>query len=320
MTTSTAPGAPGVGTGQVLHLNLNTTDIEAAARFYETVFGLDLKMKSSGDEGDWRFHGIEEPVSSAGWFLYDDRGARTSPAIELVEWYRPVTAGSAYPSLVHRGMTSLRLRVPTLDGLAEAVEAAGGTVVGPLGDGLLVRDLDGVHLELLPGTDPAVTGTRIDGSRVGCADLGRSLEWYARLGFAVTAPVSTGSIDVDGSSVRLTSVPVALPSGSVTLELTQWLDPVAEDPAHARLWYRGMVRLAVSVEDLDATVAALGAAGLPTPEPHFFALPGTSIGGLRVLFLTDPDGFTVELVHRPASTYSRSAAARSVPGTVQVSA
>jgi catechol 2,3-dioxygenase-like lactoylglutathione lyase family enzyme len=288
--------------GHVMHLNLNTTDLEAEHRFYDGVLGLQLRMKSGGDGGDWTFHGIAEPVSSMAWFLYDDRGPRSSPALEVVEWRAPTTAGQAYEHFVHRGMTSVRFSVPTLDGLAEATERSGGTVVGALGaEGLLVRDADGVHVELVrDGSSHAPDGSRLIGARIGCADLDASLAWYARLGFAPITPAADHLIDVAGSPTHVRSATVALPSGTVQFELTQWLDPIATEPAETRLWYRGMVRMAISVEDLDDAIRTLSAAGLACPEPQYFDMPGTAIGGLRVLFLSDPDGFTVELVHRPA--------------------
>lgn len=291
----------GVGV-HVLHLNLNTADGPAGQRFYESLLGLDMRVRTDGDDFDWRFHGIAEPVSSTAWFLYDDRGPRASPGLELVQWNRPATAGSAYASLAHRGASSVRFRVPRLDGLAAATAEAGGTVVGMLGEaGLLVRDPDGVYVELLEADAPDV---RLAGPRIGCADLDASLQWYAALSFAPLAPSRTETMDGGGAPTRARTATVALADRSVTLELTQWLEPVAMEPAETRLWHRGMVRMAVSVEDLDSAMSVLRSAGLTVPEPQTFPMPGSRIDALRVLFLTDPDGFTVELVHRPARHFT----------------
>ena len=285
----------------VLHLNLNTTDFEASHAFYRDLFGLRLKMQSGADDGDWRFHGIEAPVSSCGYFLYDDRGARVSPGLEIVEWYEPATAGSAYDRFAHRGACAVRLTVPTTDGLTDRAGPLGGTAVGTLGGGgLLLTDPDGVYVELVPASASAA---RIAGLRVGCADLDASLEWYATLGFAPTEAIAESELAVGDDVYRVRSVPVQLTNPSVSLVLTQWLDPIAEAPAETRLWFRGMVRMAISVEDLDDAMATLRAAGWDVPEPAYFALPGTAIDGLRVLFINDPDGFTVELVHRPAKHF-----------------
>jgi catechol 2,3-dioxygenase-like lactoylglutathione lyase family enzyme len=290
----------------VLHLNLNTADIQAAQQFYTELLGLDLRMQSEGDDGDWRFHGIDEPVSSAGWFLYDHRGPRESPAFELVEWRRPPTLGSSYETLVHRGLTSVSFRVSTLDGLAEKTIAAGGTVVGDLdGDALLIRDLDGVHVELRPDAVARKDARpQLATARIGCADLSTSLAWYAELGFAVTAEPGDTQVTVGPDVLQARSARIALPNPAVELELTQWLDPIATEPAEGRLWHRGMVRMAISVEDLDEAITILSAGGKTVPEPLFFPMPNTKLGGLRVLFLTDPDGFTVELVHRPSRLFS----------------
>lgn len=295
----------------VLHLNLNTTDAAASDAFYQAVFGLDLKMKSAGSDGDWRFHGIPDPVTSAGWFLYDDRGSRNSPALEIVQWDKPATAGEAYADLAHLGISSVRLAVPSLDGLAEKATANGGSVVGDLGtEGLLLRDPDGVYVEVRPhgGADEALITTRISGVRIGVSDLDASLAWYDVIGFQPKGEVAEHELDAEGATLRYRSVKVALAGQVVDFELTQWLDPIATEPPEKRLWYRGMVRTALSVEDLDTALSDASAAGLAVPEPQEFAMPGTSIGSLRVAFLLDPDGFTVELVHRPAKFFTKPSA------------
>jgi len=306
MTTSSPAQA-----GHVLHLNLNTADWDACHEFYRELFGLRFKMDSGSDDGDWRFHGIQEPVSSRGYFLYDYRGARRAPGLEVVAWYKPATAGTAYAEFNHAGATSLRLAVPPgLEQIGEAAARHGGAVEGVLdGGGLLLTDPDGVRVEVV--ADPALTQTRIDGIRVGCADLDTALAWYAGLGFTAEREPAEHEIVVGESVYRARTCPAVLPDRSASVLLTQWLDPVAADSAERRLWYRGMVRMAISVEDLDAAMAALAASGWEVPAPTYFALPGTGIEGLRVLFLNDPDGFTVELVHRPAEHF---ASKRPTPG------
>jgi len=98
---------------------------------------------------------------------------------------------------------------------------------------------------------------------------------------------------------------VAVAGNDVVLQLTQWLDGMTAEPPHERLNTRGMVRMAVSVDDLDEALAALAERGLDVLGVQEFALPGTRIGSLRVLFLHDPDGFTVELVHRPPRHFTQ---------------
>lgn len=292
-------------TRYVLHLNLNTTALEAAGNFYTEVFGLEVRMKSSGDDGDWRFHGIPDPVSSAAWFLYDGRGPRVSPALEIIQWRKPATRTEVYPDVAHRGMSAVTFRVPTLDGLAERALAAGGQVVGELADaGVLLRDPDGAYVEVRP--DAQLPGSRLAAARIGCADLDASLRFFDVLGFDVTSPPRDGELTVGNRRRTLRSASVALPSASVDLVLTQWLDPVADEPPHAQLWTQGFVRMAISVDDLDEALAVLRDRGIETPEPQTFGMEGTKTGALTVVFLTDPDGFTVELVHRPPRYFGSS--------------
>jgi hypothetical protein len=52
--------------------------------------------------------------------------------------------------------------------------------------------------------------------------------------------------------------------------------------------------LVVQTDDLDATITDLAARGVPTEPP---AEPGP---GLRTSWLTDPDGYRIELVQWPA--------------------
>lgn len=288
-----------VPTRQVLHLNLNTKDIGPAADLYVDAFGLDLRMKSRDDNGDWRFHGLADPVDSAGWFLYDDRGPRASPAIELVEWFRPPTAGTSYSTLPHLGMVSLGLSVPALAESVRVVVTAGGQVVEESPSGAeepraLLRDRDGVFLEVRENGTGA--SSRIDYARIGVSDLDRSVAFFVLLGFQPTGQPAD-EVQVHGHRARVAVV--GLPGATVELVLTQWLEAAPVEPPHAELWTQGMVRMAVSVDDLDDAVAALRARGVDVPDVHVFALPGTTIGSLPVLFLTDPDGLTVELVHRP---------------------
>ena len=58
--------------------------------------------------------------------------------------------------------------------------------------------------------------------------------------------------------------------------------------------------MAMAVDDIHATHAALLAAGATRQPPYTFQLPGTKLtDGLTILFIRDPDGILVELVDRP---------------------
>jgi catechol 2,3-dioxygenase-like lactoylglutathione lyase family enzyme len=111
-------------------------------------------------------------------------------------------------------------------------------------------------------------------------DLDRSLGFYTALGYA-----------------RLGHVPDT-PFGSLTM-LALPDDPFASlelvhDPTRPVTSTDAVNHLVVQTDDLDATIASLAARGVR-------AGPQTEPGpGLRTSWLTDPDGYRIELVQWPA--------------------
>ena len=56
----------------------------------------------------------------------------------------------------------------------------------------------------------------------------------------------------------------------------------------------GYGHIALSVDDLDATLAALGEKGIEPERPPYTVREG----GSRICFVRDPDGYRVELIER----------------------
>ncbi|HKA96783.1 MAG TPA: VOC family protein [Streptosporangiaceae bacterium] len=115
------------------------------------------------------------------------------------------------------------------------------------------------------------------------SDLERSLAFYTTVGYAVVGTVEGTAF---GSLAML-----QLPDDSfVTIELTY-------DPARGAVDLgTGINHLVVQVESLDTTLADLAAQGIVAELP---ALPaGTD--GPRTSWITDPDGYRIELVQWPA--------------------
>ncbi|HMJ77349.1 MAG TPA: VOC family protein [Iamia sp.] len=122
--------------------------------------------------------------------------------------------------------------------------------------------------------------TLFPGLRV--TDLDTSLAFYQAVGWRVL-----GLLDIGGGA-RLAAL--GDPGGpEVVLELVHRPDGGPIDPG-------GLDHLAVQVDDLEATVARLAAAAL---EPGAIEQPGGA-DGPRTAWLTDPDGYRVELVQWPA--------------------
>jgi lactoylglutathione lyase len=113
-------------------------------------------------------------------------------------------------------------------------------------------------------------------------DLGASLEFYGALGY-----VALGRVDLDdGASLTMLKFPG---EDVVTLELAH---RPADGPVQVGT---GFSHVVVRVDDLEATIVAFVEAGLdPTPAES----PGGP-DGPRTSWLTDPDGYRIELVQWP---------------------
>lgn len=284
------------GATHVLHVNLNTGDPQAALAHYVGKWGLQQGMHTHDPCGDWSFAGYPEPVDSEAWFLYDDRGPRAAPALELVAWHRPAVVGQPHSAVNRVGITTIGLGVPTR---AAAPGAKRGVIEV---DGVsrdLVTDVDGVTVELVRHDERA---TRLRHIRIGCSDMATSLRFYTALGFRQVAEPAPTTLRVGDDVITGSTLALSLVSRSILVELTSWDQRVEPDQSPLPFWHRGPVRFAMAVPGLDAATDALRRAGIDPGRRLSFALPGTAIGRVSVNFLADPDGLHVELVDRIVST------------------
>jgi catechol 2,3-dioxygenase-like lactoylglutathione lyase family enzyme len=110
-------------------------------------------------------------------------------------------------------------------------------------------------------------------------DLDRSLAFYSALGYAELGRVP----DTPFGSLTM----LALPDDPfVSLELVH-------DPARPVTDTSAVNHMVVQTDDLDATIADLAGRGVAAEPP---AEPGP---GVRTSWLTDPDGYRIELVQWP---------------------
>jgi catechol 2,3-dioxygenase-like lactoylglutathione lyase family enzyme len=269
----------------LLHANLNSAELERAAAFYEQVLGLVIGMRTTPDPVDGAALGVEGQSTTLVWFFYDARGPRSAPAIELMGWIDPVVVGAAPTEPQHAGLAALGYVVPSLAAIRARAVDAGYRVAGdadwPVRSGerplLRLLDNDGVFVELHEGeVDSAQPSHRYD-----------------------DAKLSPEAVGLDGGAV--VSVASLRPAGdpSLSLELTAWSSPAVTGTPVAPAYHVGLYRIALAVDDVAAARAELAAVLPDVPEPIYVPLPGTKLGGVMVLFLTDPDGVVVELVERP---------------------
>ena len=114
------------------------------------------------------------------------------------------------------------------------------------------------------------------------ADLTRSLEFYRGLGYEAIGNVP----ETEFGSLTMLKLPG---DEFVSLELVH-------DPARGSVDPGGLNHLVIQVESMQATIVDLAAHGIDAESP---ASPDGS-DDFWVSWLTDPDGYRIELVQLPA--------------------
>src|SRR3984957_3737947 len=166
------PAQLNVQVHSLLHTNLNTADVSAAAAFYAELLELRPGMKTARTAADGRALGVAGAPVTECWFLYDHRGPRTAPAVEVLEWEAPATTGAHPAEPYHIGISSLGYAVPSLDRLQERAaqhgrpwtELAAWPVRGRATAAARTTDLDAVPIELTErqGDAPVFSHLRIN--------------------------------------------------------------------------------------------------------------------------------------------------------------
>ncbi len=113
-------------------------------------------------------------------------------------------------------------------------------------------------------------------------DIDRSVAFYEALGFEETRRMDLP----DGA----TNVFMGLPGDGPRLELTK--NPGVDSYEIGT----GYGHVAITSDDLDATLEALTAQGIEPEKPPY----SVRDGGSRLCFVRDPDGYRIELIERSA--------------------
>jgi catechol 2,3-dioxygenase-like lactoylglutathione lyase family enzyme len=283
-----------------LHCNYNCGDVDALEAFYTEVLGLRAVMRTENADDEGIPFGLYGETASRTVFLYDHRGGRYSSSLELIQWLVPPTFGSVYPDPWHIGIHAAGYTAADLDQTADLAVERGGTLVRRGDQWLLLRDPEGVALEVHQADGPS-EGRYL---RLVCTDLDETTAWWRELGF------QPGALsDVPGSSIwpeqgdRQIVDEVALVATDddrFGILLTKWSGPAPIGPPYAVPYHRGLYRMAMAVDDVQSANARLREEGVARQLPYTFQLPGTKLtDGLTILFLREPDGLLVELVDRP---------------------
>jgi lactoylglutathione lyase len=111
-------------------------------------------------------------------------------------------------------------------------------------------------------------------------EIDRSVAFYEKLGFQEVARMPIGEEAIN--------VFMALPGEDPRLELTYNHGVDSYDLG------TGYNHIALTVDDLDATLEQLAADGIEPEKPPY--RPGNRTEGHLICFLRDPDGYRIELI------------------------
>ena len=294
-----------------LHICYCCDDDQEVADFLIAAFDLVPVMRTADQYNPGTVLGLDYEVHSIGNFIYDRRGPRTSPAIEVQGWYDPVTVGKPPADGLHMGVNALGLAVPSVDATLDRLKDLGCTV---LADGssptaarfASVRDARGVTLDVVEDESLQEGESQLNHLRINIARIDESLVFYEMLGFELLSrtPFTDGSFaGVDGA-VEAEMARLRLPDEPFEIHLIEWTTPSSHgahptDPFHA-----GLFRAALGVDDTRASYEYLKGTGATFDrEPLQVELPDTPVPDMWITFITDPSGVPWEFVQRPRSIF-----------------
>jgi catechol 2,3-dioxygenase-like lactoylglutathione lyase family enzyme len=259
--------------------------------------------------------GVGREVTSGAAFVYDARGPRTSPAIEVQNWVDPPVVGTPHRDPAAVGLHALGFAVPDVDAASARLHALGCTVLGsgssPLGTPwTTLRDRTGVAIDLVEYKKVATGVSRLRHVRATVSDLATSMRWYEGLGFSVvvSSTVDDGSFVGRRDATRARVARLRLPDEPFEMVLMQWQTPRSHGRHYAEPNHAGLYRVALCVDDTRASYQAMSAAGWTFDRPpESVRLAGTPVPDMWICFMSDPDGIPVEFVQRPRSAFSPTA-------------
>jgi catechol 2,3-dioxygenase-like lactoylglutathione lyase family enzyme len=295
-----------------LHVCYCCSDNTAPTAFFVDNFAMRNTMSSPPEPSDGAILGLDGDVVSGAAFVYDPRGPRTSPAIEVQAWIDPPLVGAPIDDPTQVGIQALGFAVPAVEELRERLVALGCTVAGDGASAFgprwcTIRDVRGVTIDLVEDASVPAGETRMRHLRINCTDLNASMAWYEGLGFDVVDKASiidATFLGVDPPTVDAQAVRLRLPDEPFEAILVEWRAPRAHgrhvsEPNHA-----GLFRTAIGVDDTRASFDAMSAAGWSFDRaPMPIVLTGTPVPEMWICFISDPDGVPFEFVERPRSAF-----------------
>lgn len=294
-----------------LHICYCCDDAVAVSDFF--VEGLSMKntMTTTDEYTSGEILGIEGDVRAVASFVYDRRGPRTSPAIEIQGWSDPSPVGEPSTDPFEIGIKAIGFAVPSVKASIERLSGFGCTVVdhgtSPFDErAAALIDPRRVTLELAEDATLDDDATQLHHLRITVRDLEESLRFYDMLGFDLIErdTITDGGFvgahgDVDGEYARM-----RLPDEPFETRLVQWNAPAGHGHHYTEPNHVGIFRAAVSVDDTRASYEYLAKMGAVFDRsPMEVEMNGTPVPGLVITFISDPNGIPYEFVQRPRSAF-----------------
>jgi catechol 2,3-dioxygenase-like lactoylglutathione lyase family enzyme len=291
-----------------LHLCYCCDDVDPVTEFFVDALGMRAVMRTPVERNVDTMLGIDGEIEGAASFVYDFRGGKVSPAIEIQSWIDPPLVGTPSFDPFEVGFKSVGFTVPSVEQTVAKLTAAGCTVLstepspfGPVWTTL--TDARGVTLELVE--DPGLAGpSQMRHMRVTAKDLATSIAWYENLGFSLIEQVDVGSpsfVGHDGPGVGK-AARLRLPDEPFEAILVEWTNPTSHGSHYETPNHAGMFRCALHVYDTKASMAAMQSAGTEFIRgPVHTVLNVAAQLDMWLAFLVDPNGILYELVGRPAT-------------------
>lgn len=285
-------------------------DLEVAD-FLVEAFDLRQVMRTVDDYGPGYVLGMEGQTHSVGNFVYDRRGPRTSPAVEVQGWYDPTPTGEPSTDPLRIGIKALGFAVPSVDEALDRLGSMGCTTVAnttsPIsGRQATVLDPRSVTLEVVEDTSLEPGESQIRHLRINAKSIEESIPFYEMLGFAQTSrgEFTDGAFAGVEGQCHAEYVTMRLPDEPFEVQLIQWKTPASHGEHYEVPYHRGLFRTALGVDDTRAAYEELTSRGAVFDRaPMSVALSGTKVPDMWIAFISDPNGIAYEFVQRPRSIF-----------------
>lgn len=295
---------------RVMHVNLNVRSADRSEAFYSEVFRLTARAVTNGSPFDGEQLQLRGMVSNDCRLMYDWRGPRSSPSVEIMEWRTPPSIGAPHPGLNAPGLQAIAFEADDLGSVVRRAEAAGGSVIGTgpsfavpeAVEAVTVLDPDGVRVEIFEYSGPTRRPPTFRGLALTTTEPELSYRFYAQVGFqdyvAGTNPDLIKRIlgTSQAASVRRLSLPDDMPP--FMLALCTVNVPSTGERSYPSANHVGLFRMALRVDNVPAAIDEVGQHGISVRGPYSVELTGTRIEPLVIGFMTDPNGVVVEFVER----------------------